>query len=107
MNEGLCGKFLAEVDFDEDTNIDEYEFICMVHSLCSLTIEELGLMFYRLLTKSKNDLTKQKLYFFTETCLKYNAFMEKQQIQLKEIQKINSDKFEKYNFDHDEVIDEK
>lgn len=34
-------------------------------------------MLYRILAKSKNDLTKEKLYFFTEACLKYNAYMEK------------------------------
>ena len=31
--------FFMEVDFDEDSEVDEYEFICAAHSLCSCTIE--------------------------------------------------------------------
>ena len=48
--------FFREVDFDESSNIDEYEFICAVHSLCSCTIEELGAIFFRILTQGKKKL---------------------------------------------------
>ena len=56
LSDTICDKFLNEADFDEDSNMDEYEFICMVHTLCSQSIEELGSMFFRILTKGKSDL---------------------------------------------------
>lgn len=56
LNDTTCDKFLSEADFDQDSNMDQYQFICMVHSLCSQTIEELGATFFRILTKGKVDL---------------------------------------------------
>jgi hypothetical protein len=34
------------VDFDESGELDEYEFICAVHSFCNMTIEELGSLLF-------------------------------------------------------------
>lgn len=101
---------MLEADFNEDSNIDEYEFICMVHSLCSVTIEELGAIFFRILTKSKNDLNEKSLLNFTSICIDYNSYIEKlpdkKRVEEGDKVKINKKKFEKYDFDKNLSFDE-
>ena len=93
LSDTACDKFFSEVDFDEDSNIDEYEFICAVHSLCSSTIEELGGIFFRILTRGKKSLSEKELLSFTSTCLKYNAYLAKTEIKEKDIERENKKKF--------------
>jgi hypothetical protein len=87
LSDVLCDKFLSEADFEEDANMDEYEFVCMVHSLCSRTIEELGSMFFKILTKNKTDLNEKNLLPFTRMCLLYNAYLNKTEINESDITK--------------------
>lgn len=80
ITEIVCDRYFSEVDFDENSEIDEYEFICSVHSLCSMTIEELGHIFYKILTRGKSELNSKSLEHFTKTCLSYNAYLNKKKI---------------------------
>ena len=42
MNDFVTDKFFDQMDFTEDKKIEEYEFVCMAHCLCSMTVEEIG-----------------------------------------------------------------
>ena len=48
----LAEKFFDAVNFDENSGVDEYEFICAVHSFCNMTISELGAILYDMITKN-------------------------------------------------------
>lgn len=89
ITETICSMFFREVDFDEDSSIDEYEFICAVHSLCSCSIEELGAIFFRMLTQGGKRLDEKSLLLFTATCLKYNGYLEKRDVKDIEIKAEN------------------
>ena len=70
-----------------------------------MTIEELGQIFHRILTRGKSDLNEKNLLQFTKTCLEYNAYLKKNKITENEITKSNRNKFKKYDFDHNGVFD--
>lgn len=38
LSQTLVDKFFDFVDFDESNGIDEYEFICAVHTFCNMTV---------------------------------------------------------------------
>ncbi len=49
---------------------------------------------------------EQDLRKFTSICLKYNAYLNKKTLTEGEIKKMNSNKFQKYDFDKNKSIDE-
>ena len=54
MNNIVCDQFYKFVDFDESNDIDEYEFICAVHTFCNMTVTELGGLFYDICITGSN-----------------------------------------------------
>lgn len=46
LSKTLVDKFFLFADFDESNAIEEYEFICAVHTFCNLTVSELGEKFF-------------------------------------------------------------
>jgi len=105
LDEHLCEKFFTEIDFTEDKNVDEYEFVCAVHSLCSSTVQELGNLLFMMCTRTGGDMTEKNLLHFTSMCLSYNTYLEKKKININEIGKANRNKFQKYDYDHNKKID--
>ncbi len=78
LNEKLAKEFFSIMDFDEEGSIDEYEFICAVHSLCNMTVSELGAYLFEIVTKNNGaeKLDESQLMNFTSVCIKYNATLE-------------------------------
>ena len=54
LNDKLAKEFFSIMNFDEEGGIDEYEFICAVHSLCNMTVSELGAYLFEIVTKNDN-----------------------------------------------------
>ncbi len=54
LTKKLAEKFFEVMNFDEEGGIDEYEFICAVHSLCNMTVSELGAYLFEIVTKNDN-----------------------------------------------------
>lgn len=59
LTEVLADKFFELMNFDEQGGIDEYEFICAVHSFCNMTVSELGETLFSMVTSKigKKSLT--------------------------------------------------
>ena len=84
LNDSICKQFYNFVDFDESSEIDEYEFICAVHTFCNMTVKELGGLFYDMcMNGGKKSMKEADLKQFTEICLKYNYYLEKSKISEK------------------------
>lgn len=48
----LADEFFSMMNFDEEGGIDEYEFVCAVHSLCNMTVSELGANLFEIVTNN-------------------------------------------------------
>ena len=59
LTELLTDRFFELMNFDEQGGIDEYEFICAVHSFCNMTVSELGETLFNMVTSKmgKESLT--------------------------------------------------
>ena len=77
----------------------------MVSFLCNLTTEELGRKFYSMLTGKNQALKEDQLMPFTRVCMKYNAYVENEEVKESEIKKANRNKFRKYDYDKTKTID--
>ena len=58
-----------------------------------MTIEELGKIFYKILTRGKKELNEKNLLNFTKICLEYNSYLKKKSMSENEISKANKNKF--------------
>lgn len=52
----------------------------MAHSLCSMSVEELGGLIYEICTKGKSKIDEKSLLNLTSVCLGYNCYLEKKKV---------------------------
>lgn len=97
--EPIAAKAIRFVDFSENGQVDEYEFICAVAALCNTSLSRLAAMLFEILSDRKDRLDQATLETFTAIALTFcRSVQGAPDPTAKEVAASNARKFKKWDY---------